>query len=95
MRKDLLAKAAAGTRLSRDEAREVGRDLAGGRSEPLQCAAFLAALAARGETPEEVAGLAEAFRETATPMQAFPKPLIPAGQAATGGTRSTSAPPPP
>ena len=82
MRKDLLAKAAAGTRLSRDEAREVGRDLAGGRSEPLQCAAFLAALAARGETPEEVAGLAEAFRETATPMQAFPEAIDTCG---TGG----------
>jgi anthranilate phosphoribosyltransferase len=35
-------------------------------------AAFLSALAARGERPEEVAGLAEAFRESAAPFPVFP-----------------------
>jgi anthranilate phosphoribosyltransferase len=72
MRKDFLAKVAAGQHLTREEALDVGRDLAAGRSEPLQCAAFLAALAARGETSEELTGLAKAFIEAATPMRSFP-----------------------
>lgn len=82
MRRDLLIKAAQGLALSRDEAREVGRDLAAGRTEPLLCAAFLTALSARGETAEELAGLAESFREAVLPMQAFPHAVDTCG---TGG----------
>ena len=82
MRRDLLTKAAQGSTLSRDEARDVGRDLAAGRTEPLLCAAFLAALSARGETAEELAGLAEAFRESVLPMRPFPHAVDTCG---TGG----------
>lgn len=82
MRKDFLAKAAEGKHLTREEALDVGRDLAAGHSEPFQCAAFLAALAARGETSEELAGLAQAFGEAATPMRPFPEAVDTCG---TGG----------
>ena len=60
MRKDLLGKVTCGGCLTREEASEVGRDLVCGAAEPLAVAAFLGALAARGERPEELAGLAEA-----------------------------------
>ena len=82
MRKDFLAKAAEGQHLTREEALDVGRDLAAGHSEPFQCAAFLAALAARGETSEELAGLAQAFAEAATRMRPFPEAVDTCG---TGG----------
>lgn len=82
MRRDLLARVATGARLTREEALEVGRDLAAGRTDPLQCSAFLAALSARGETAEELAGLAEAFREAASPMRRFPEAVDTCG---TGG----------
>ncbi len=72
MRRETLTTAVSGRPLSFDESLEAGRDLAAGRTEPLQTAAFLAALAARGERPEEVAGLAAAFREAVAPMRAFP-----------------------
>ena len=82
MRRDLLIKAAQGSSLLREEAREVGRDLAAGRTEPLLCAAFLTALSARGETAEELAGLAEAFRESVVTMTPFPQAVDTCG---TGG----------
>lgn len=72
MRKELLAKVMAGTVLERSEAREAGRDLASGRTEPLVTAAFLGALAARGEAAGELTGLAEAFREAVKPFRRFP-----------------------
>lgn len=68
----LLAKVVAGGILGREEALEAGRDLASGGSEPILVAAFLGALAARGERPEEIAGLADAFREAAAPFPSFP-----------------------
>lgn len=72
MRRDLLAKVTSGDALTREEARDVGADLASGASDPIAVAAFLGALASRGERPEEVAGLAEAFRAAATPFPGFP-----------------------
>ena len=52
MRKDLLAKVTSGGTLTREEAREVGADLAAGDFEPMEVAALLGVLAARGERPE-------------------------------------------
>jgi len=72
MRRELLVKVTAGKILDRTEAREAGEDLASGRTEPLVTAAFLGALAARGETPGELAGLAEAFRNAVRPFKHFP-----------------------
>lgn len=82
MRKELLAKVTGGGRLTASEAESVGTDLAQGRAEPLQTAAFLGALAARGETAEELSGLASAFRREATPFQPFPEAVDTCG---TGG----------
>lgn len=82
MRKDLLAKVATRSSLTREEALDAGRDLAAGLSEPAQSGAFLAALAARGETSEELVGLAHAFREAALPMRPFPEAVDTCG---TGG----------
>ena len=48
--------------LSRDEAREAGRLIFADAVEPVQLGAFLCLLRLRGETPEELAGLAEAAR---------------------------------
>jgi anthranilate phosphoribosyltransferase len=72
MRRELLEKVTSGGVLDRDEALEAGRDLAAGRTEPLVAAAFLGALSARGERPEELAGLASAFREAVKPFPQFP-----------------------
>ena len=68
--------------LGREEALEAGRDLAAGRCEPLCTAAFLGALAARGERPAELAGLAAAFREAVAPFPAYPDAVDTCG---TGG----------
>lgn len=83
----LLRAVAGGGALSREEAREAGRILAAGGAEPLVVAAFLGALAARGEQPQEVAGLAEAFREAAVPFGDFPQAVDTCG---TGGDGSGS-----
>jgi anthranilate phosphoribosyltransferase len=72
MRKALLEKATAGRPLSFEEAREAGEALAAGRTEPLVTAAFLAGLAARGETAEELAGMASAFRRVMVPLEPCP-----------------------
>jgi anthranilate phosphoribosyltransferase len=72
VRKDLLGKVTSGGSLTREEAREVGRDLASGTFESVEVAALLGALAARGEIPDEVTGLAEAFREAASPFPPYP-----------------------
>ena len=82
MRKALLEKVAAGRVLSSDEAREAGEALAAGRSEPLVTAAFLSGLAARGETAEELSGLAAAFRAAMVPMEPWPEAVDTCG---TGG----------
>jgi anthranilate phosphoribosyltransferase len=82
MRRESLAKAVSGEHLTFEEALEVGRSLASGKTESLQTAAFLGALAARGESAEELAGLAAAFREAVAPMRAFPDAVDTCG---TGG----------
>ena len=82
MRKEILANATSGKALSREEAREAGRSLAAGASEPFVVAAFLGALAARGEEPQELAGFAEAFREAVVP---FPRHTDAVDTCGTGG----------
>jgi len=82
MRKEILAKALSGNPLAYDEALDAGRDLAEGRPDAVSTAAFLAALAARGERADELAGLAAAFREAGAPFPAHPEALDTCG---TGG----------
>src|SRR3989442_13480969 len=49
--------------LTRDEAREVMGGIMRGEATPAQIGGFLIALRVKGETPDEIAGCAEAMRE--------------------------------
>jgi anthranilate phosphoribosyltransferase len=51
-----------GHHLSRDETREVMGEIMRGEATPAQIGGFLVALRAKGETPDEIAGCAEAMR---------------------------------
>src|SRR5438445_1807083 len=68
--KDALLKLVLREDLSRDEARAAMRSLVDGEATPSQIAAFAIALRMKGETPEEIAGLAEVMREAATRVYA-------------------------
>jgi len=52
--------------LSRQQARELMQQILDGRLTEIEIAALLGALAARGETPEEVAGFVDVMRSAAT-----------------------------
>src|SRR5919202_6756888 len=56
--------------LSRAEAQAAMRSLVDGEATPSQIAAFAIALRMKGETPEEIAGLAEVMRSAATRVDA-------------------------
>ena len=74
--------------LSRDESRAAFQHLMSGAWSGLEIAALLAALKARGESAEEIAGAAFALRESAIP---FPRPDYPfADTCGTGGDGSGS-----
>jgi anthranilate phosphoribosyltransferase len=55
--------------LSREEAREVMAEVLAGKCTDAQIAALLVALHMKGETVEEIVGLAEAIRAAATPLK--------------------------
>ncbi len=63
-----LAKVARGERLSEDEAALAMGTIMDGEATPAQIGALLAAMAARGETEDEVVGLARAMRARAVPL---------------------------
>ena len=69
--------------LTRDEATAVFTHLVGGGWSEVEIAGLLGALKARGETPEEIAGAAQALRDAAHP---FPRPdYVFADTCGTGG----------
>src|ERR671930_1667609 len=70
--RDALARLVAGHDLSRAEFNAAMRSLVEGEATPSQIAAFAIALRMKGETPEEIAGLAEVMREAATRVDAGP-----------------------
>ena len=63
-----LAKLARGERLSEDEAALAMGTIMDGEATPAQIGALLAAMAARGETEDEVVGFARAMRARAVPL---------------------------
>jgi anthranilate phosphoribosyltransferase len=65
-----LGKLVLGQDLSRAEAHAAMRSLVEGEATPSQIAGFAIALRMKGETPEEIAGLAEVMREAATRVDA-------------------------
>jgi anthranilate phosphoribosyltransferase len=54
--------------LTRDEARAVMGEIMAGEATPAQISGFLVALRAKGETPDEIAGCAEAMRAHVLPV---------------------------
>jgi anthranilate phosphoribosyltransferase len=75
-----LKAVATGRRGSRDltfeEAREAGAALLAGEVTDAQAGAFLIGLRVKGEATDELAGIAQALRDRATPMTAPPGPPI-------------------
>jgi anthranilate phosphoribosyltransferase len=78
---------ASGRSLSRAEAAAVLAEIMAGNASEVQIAAFLIALRTKGETVEELAGLAEAMRNFATPVKVSRNDLL--DTAGTGGGRRT------
>ncbi|MER2269427.1 anthranilate phosphoribosyltransferase [Methylobacterium oxalidis] len=83
----ILAKAASGQSLSRDEARAAFDDLLSGEVTPVQAGAFLVALKVRGESVEEITGAVEAMRSRMLPVASVPGAVDIVG---TGGDHSGS-----
>jgi anthranilate phosphoribosyltransferase len=65
----LLARVYRGQDLTADEAESVMDQIMSGDFEPAQFGAFVAALGMKGETADEVAGLARAMRRAALPLE--------------------------
>ncbi len=68
--RDALAKLVLGEDLTREEAEAAMRSLVEGEATPSQIAGFAVALRMKGETPDEIAGLAEVMRAHATRVHA-------------------------
>lgn len=68
--REALGKLVTGQSLTRDEAHDAMRSLVEGDATPSQIAAFAIALRMKGETAEEIAGLAEVMRAAATRVDA-------------------------
>lgn len=65
-----------GERLSQAEAHSFMQEVMTGEISGVRMAAALAALRVRGETPEEIAGFAQAMRENAVRLPIAPRPLL-------------------
>ncbi|MBB5233243.1 anthranilate phosphoribosyltransferase [Deinococcus budaensis] len=65
-----------GDRLSQSEAAAFMREVMEGNVSGVRLAAALAALRVRGETPEEIAGFAQAMRESAVRVQVAPRDVL-------------------
>jgi anthranilate phosphoribosyltransferase len=91
MTDDLLPRAidaiAGGQDLTRAEAEQVLGEIMNGRGSEVQIAAFLIALRTKGETVEEIAGLAHAMRSFAARVEVSRDDLL--DTAGTGGGRRT------
>ncbi len=80
---DAIARLVDGHDLSRADARTVMGEIMAGEATPGQIGGFLAALRAKGETVDEIAGCAEAMREHAVPVRPERADLV--DTAGTGG----------
>ncbi len=83
MIQEILTKLLDGKQLSRAEARDVMGEIMRGEATPAQIGGFLVALRAKGETPDEIAGCAEAMREHVLPVRPRRDDLV--DTAGTGG----------
>ena len=87
MIKEAIAKLVLGRSLTFEEAAAVMEEIMVGEATPAQFAAFVTALHIRGETVDEIAGLASVMQAKAAPVQATPPVLDTCG---TGGDNSSS-----
>jgi anthranilate phosphoribosyltransferase len=78
---------ASGRHMSADHAAAVLQEVMNGRSSEVETAAFLVALRTKGETVDEVEGLARTMRELAVPVDVDRAPLV--DTAGTGGGSPT------
>src|SRR5581483_5728404 len=78
---------ASGQDLSLDDAAAALQDVMAGNASEIQIAAFLIALRTKGETVDELAGLARTMRERATRVEVSRGDLL--DTAGTGGGRRT------
>jgi anthranilate phosphoribosyltransferase len=78
---------AGGRHMSADHAAAVLREVMDGRASEVETAAFLVALRTKGETVDEVEGLARTMRELAVPVKVDRSPLV--DTAGTGGGSPT------
>jgi anthranilate phosphoribosyltransferase len=69
MIKEAIATLAEGQSLTMKESASVMQEIMEGQATPAQLGAFIMALRIKGETPEEIAGLASAMRNKATPVK--------------------------
>lgn len=76
MIQEALARVVRREDLSRPESASVMRELMGGEAPPSLVGAFLTALAMKGESVEEITGMAEVMRELATPIPSKARPLV-------------------
>lgn len=71
-----IARAVKGEALSQDLARATMEQILAGDATPAQIGAFAVALRMKGETPEEIAGMAQAMRARVPPIRTRRSPLI-------------------
>jgi anthranilate phosphoribosyltransferase len=76
MIKEALSKIVSRTDLTSTEAREVMREIMQGQATPAQIGAFLTALRMKGETVDEIAGCAQAMRESAIKVEPKREALV-------------------
>ena len=84
---EAIDRVASGDDLPAGDASRVLREVMEGRASETQTAAFLIALRAKGETVQEIAGLARTMRELAVPVEVAGEDLV--DTAGTGGGRPT------
>src|ERR687898_2042927 len=83
MIQQVITKLLDGKQLARAEAREVMGEIMRGEATPAQIGGFLVALRLKGETPDEIAGCAEAMREHVLSVRPAREDLV--DTAGTGG----------
>jgi len=82
----LLPRIVSGDTLTEEQAFAIMQDILAGAATPAQIAGFAVALRMRGETVDEVAGLARAMRQALQPFPEVPRPLL--DTCGTGGDES-------
>ena len=71
-----IGRAVPGEPLARDLARAAMEQILAGEATPAQIGAFAVAMRMKGETPEEISGMAEAMRRRVSPIRTRRAPLL-------------------